>query len=440
MLDRLSTTCSAIAVALTLAACGDDSNVVTPEAGIVAPLAFTMSLTHEGQFGGLEYPEELRGHLHIEIDEAGAVTGLISGYWQSANRSYTLTGGLSSFTGQVVDDRIEVDPGQASMWPSGQLEWDSLSFRLLDGNGDGAADGASGTIVGGWTIVAGDIVDTSNITGDLSAGRDTEPAEIRMAPVEFGGTNEFLPTDRVRISFSEPLAEAAVGQGVEVFADGVALAGRLVGNVNRGYLTYVYFVPDEYLPFASEITVDVNGLSDPSGNPTSARPDPLPTVGDPGQLGAVPSFEGDFTGWIKRGTVDAVGDYAGVTPTDGAMQVRLSENSQLIGYIDVTDPVTPFGLSFNLFTQYGEIFEDYSAAVRLYTAPDEYQLLFDAFLYQNQNAACMDCDNFGYQLGPITSGIDLSGYVGQRVFVQIEVQSLFFIGFERHALLIDNVP
>ena len=440
MLDRLHTSCTAIVLAATLAACATDSKIVTPEPGAVGPLAFTLSLTHSGQFGGLEYPEEILGHVHIVVDDAGSVFGVLSGHWVSPNRSYTLAGALANFTGQVVDDHIELDPGQASVWPSGQLAWDSLSLSLVDNNGDGVPDGATGAIVGSWTIVAGDIVDTSQITGDLSARADTEPAEIRMSPVEFGGTSEFLPTDRIRISFSEPLTEQAVGQGIEVLADGTPLTGQLFGNVNLEYLSYVWFVPDEYLPFASDITIQANGLIDPSGNPASALADPRPTVADPGPLAAVPQFEGDFTGWIQRGTVDAVGDYAGVTPTSGAMQARINENSQLFGYMDVTDPVTPFGLSFNLFTQYGEIIENYSAAVRLYTTPDDYQLLFDAFAYEGQNAVCMNCDNFGYQLGPITSAIDLSGYVGQRVFLQIEVQSLFFIGYERHALLIDNAP
>ena len=97
-------------------------------------------------------------------------------------------------------------------------------------------------------------------------------------------------------------------------------------------------------------------------------------------------------------------------------------------------------LTDRLFTEYGEIFDNLSTVATVYTSPQASEELFDAFDYTETNVECMDCDNFGFQLGPVTSRVDLSAYAGQRVFVKIEVNSLFFIGYERHALLVDNSP
>lgn len=441
MHNRLFSTCSSLslALALTASAC-TGSEPLVPGAGEVTPLAFTMTLSHTNQFGSVEFPAELLGHLHLTVDDAGAVSGALSGYWQPTGRTYTLTGALSAVTGLVVDDHIELDAGEMSAWPEGRIEWDTLSITLGDDDGDGAADSATGSVAGRWTMVTGDVVNSSDVTGEVRAGLDTETPEIRLATPEFPGTTEFLPTDRIRVMFSEPLTQQAVGNGVEITADGNVLTGQIVGTPTAGLLSSIWFEPSEFLPFASDIAVQAVDLTDPSGNPGSAVPDPIPTSADPGALNAVPDLEGDFTGWIQQGTVEAVGEYAGIVPTTGAMQVRMSENSQLLGYMDVSNPVSPFDLSFALFTEYGEIFDNFSAVATVYTSPQDSEELFDAFDHTEVNVECMDCDDFRYQLGPITSRVDLSPYVGQRVFVKIEVNSLFFIGYERHALLVDNSP
>lgn len=406
----------------------------------MAPLAFTLSLTHSDDLGGLEHPETVDGHLFLEVDDAGVVTGAMSGHWRTSRYNYEQAGRLIEVTGAVVGDEIVLDENSLALWPEGWIDFTSLSVTLDDIDGDGATDSAAGTLEGRYSVVTGDVVNTSDITGELSAGADNEPGEVRLAEPEFGGTNQFLPVDRVRVGFSEPLLETAVGPNLEVLADGEVLAGQLVGIPVRGMLTYAWFEPAEFLPFGSVISVQVQSdLLDAAGNAIGAVPVTAPTVDDPGPLNQVPEFESDFSGWIQRGTIESVADYAGIAPTTGAMQARLSENSQLLGYIDVTDPATPFDLNFTLFTEFGEVYADLSGFARVYEAPSEYETVFQASEHLAGQVECMDCDGFGYQLGPIAASVDLTPYEDERVFVQIEVNSLFFIGFERHALLIDNV-
>ena len=69
---------------------------------------------------------------------------------------------------------------------------------------------------------------------------------------------------------------------------------------------------------------------------------------------------------------------------------------------------------------------------------DSESFAFDAFDHMADNAECNDCGEFGYLLGPVDASVDLSTAAGERVFISLEANALFFIGVERHTLLVDN--
>lgn len=431
----------ACVLGLSFAGCSDGDEILEPEPGALPALEYSIAPTYaqSGQF--TEFPAAVGGHLYLSVDDAGGVTGAISGHWlDSTGYSYSLAGDLSPVVGQRAGNDIEFSAGSLDTWPRGRFAWETFSIQLHDDDDDGVPDRAQGTMDGRISVVAGDTISESEYTSALSAEPDTQPVEARFQP--FGRfSDNVMPVDAVPVAFSEPVRDSAVQAGLRVLADGVPIAGSLVVDAEGGMVTEAVFWPSEFLPFGADISLGVDEIRDPSDNGASAVGDNRSVVADPGALGAgAPTFESTLDNWITaNGMVTLTGDYEGISPTAGSQQLSMRENSRLVGYLDVDDNAGTRPLSFTLFTEIGEIFDDSTMTMSVFRAPEQRELVFDASDHMDQNAMCPDCAEYAYRLGPVSTMLDLTPYRGQRVFVVLEVRSLFFIGYERHLALIDDI-
>jgi hypothetical protein len=130
------------------------------------PLEYTLTLTYGEEPWLVDRPETVSGHLYLDVDAEGLVSGTIS----------TLelgTVNLAAIRGRVQGTEMVLVDGSVGIGQRGTLRLDELRIVVLDGDGDGAADGAAGEASGSWFGVMGDIVDESPHTAVLAAGLDT---------------------------------------------------------------------------------------------------------------------------------------------------------------------------------------------------------------------------------------------------------------------------
>lgn len=393
------------------------------------PLALTLEPAFESSGRSVPRPEAFTGHLHLD-HQGQSVTGSLSLRWYAEP-------GLSQIAGQLSGDRIDFDAGEARVPPSGRLAWQAFTLTLFDADGDGVVDSAQGDMAGEWEFVMGDVIDSSPHTSSLTAGPDTEPAEITLAP-DPRGASVILPIDSIGVRFSEPLADTNMASLRMVTAEG-EVDGQLVFDPVHGLVVGATFQPTRFLPPAATLSLAIDGIYDPAGNPATTSGDVRRTVADPGVLTDNPDFENGLLGWNAIGEVAATGAFEGVPPASGDSQAMVREQSVVAGFLDVPQDANQLDLSIAVCSEAGQFDAQHSAVVTLHSSAGERYKVFDAFDFSYNSVPCDSCSEFGHIIPPARYVVDLRPYRGQRLMLTAEARSSYFFGVNYYAMLVDDL-
>ena len=430
-------------------ACGDDS-AAGPDASLIdaatgpdasridaapgettslPPLAYTLTLTYGTPSSIVPRPTTIAGHLYLQVDD-GVVTGTIS-------TRDTDTVSLAEISGRVEGTVLVIEDATVAVTPGGTLGLGELRITVLDDDGDGAADSASGVASGSWQRALGDIFDQSTHNSTMTAGLDSTATGASLFVSRTVLT--LLPFEAVNVRFQEPLREADVRANLRVLAGGTAVTGEIALAATGGLVTGATFQPDAFLPFGAEVTLDLAALQDPSGNALTAPDARVPVVADPGLLSDNTGFEAGLDGWIALGQASAQGEFQGFAPVAGAAQAVVREGGTLAGVLDVAADATALELSVAVLSELGQVDADRTAVIALRKPGGALIEIFDVADVKDQFQDCGTCTDYGQSVGPLRRTIDLTPHRGQRVFLTVDVRSSFFIGVNFFAALVDDI-
>jgi hypothetical protein len=337
----------------------------------------------------------------------------------------------------VSGTEIVIEDGSVTVTPGGLLELDELRISLRDNDGDGAADAAEGQASGRWLRALGDVVDQTTYTSALTAGLDTTATSASLFMPH--STPTLLPFDIVGIRFQEPLREADVRDNLRILAGGTAVAGELSAATTGGLITDAAFVPDAFLPFGAEVTIDLGDLEDPSGNALTASNDRVLVVADPGVLTDNTDFESELDGWIALGQASAEGTFQGFAPAEGAAQAVVREGGTLAAVLDVPADATELELSVAVLSEIGEVDADRTTVIALRGPGAARFEIFDVDDVAGEFRPCDPCTDYGQSVGPLRPTFNLTAFRGQRLFLTVDVRSSGFFGASFFAALVDDI-
>jgi hypothetical protein len=400
-----------------------------PRGVSLPPLAYTLALTYPTGPSG---PDTITGHLYLDVDAGGQVAGGISAVG-------TGPVALAKINGRVEGAEIVFLDSGVGVAPDGSLSLDELRISLLDQDGDGAADSAAGRATGLWLRGQGEIAELAMHTSTLTAGLDTTATTASLVVPH--DDLELLPYDAVHVFFEEPLREADVRDELRILAGGTAITGELIFYSAGGLVTGATFQPDRFLPYGAEVTIDLAGLQDPSGNALAASAARAPVIPDPGVLSGSAGFETDLAGWIVLGQVSTQGAFQGLAPAEGAAQAVVPEGSTLAAALDVAADATELELSVALLTRSATSADAAAgkAVVALRAADGEQIAIFDAGDVAGQLQPCATCTEYGQVVGPLRRTIDLTPLRGRRVFLIVDVQESSWWDPNGFAALVDDI-
>jgi hypothetical protein len=426
-------------------ACSDDSpagpdaapldaapgGIEIPRGASLPPLAYTLTLTYVNPPFILQRPETITGHLYLDVAADGVVSGTIA-----ARDIDTVS--LAAIDGRVEGTEIVCQDAMVAVTPGGSLELGELRLSLLDGDGDGAVDGAQGEAAGSWSRGLGDVFDQTPYSSTLTAGLDARGTTASLSVPR--STLTLLPFDAVNVRFEEPLRETDVRDHLRILAGGTAVTGELTLAATGGLVTGATFQPDAFLAFGADVTIDHAGLEDPSGNALAAPDARVPVVADPGALTDNAGFESELAGWIALGQTGVEGAFQGIAPAEGAAQAVVREGGTLAIALDVGAGATELELSVAVLTEGSEVDANHTAVIALRTPGGELMEIFDVADVADQLQDCAACTaTYSKSVGPLRRTIDLTPHRGQRVFLTVDVRSSFFIGVNFFAALVDDI-
>lgn len=412
-----------------------DAMVVPPDAPpgdteALPPLAYSLVPTYATPPFIVPRPATIQGHLYLEVDAAGNVSGVIS-----ARDSDTVS--LAVVNGRREGSDIVIEDGAVAVTPGGSLGLDELRVTLRDDDGDGEIDGADGQATGTWQRVLGDIFDQTTHTSVVTAGLDTTATTASLSLARAGGV--LLPFDAVEVRFEEPLREADVREHLRVLAGGAAITGELTVTPTGGLVTSARLQPDAFLGFGAAVSLDLAGLHDPAGNALTTSSAHASVVADPGPLADNTGFESGLAGWIAVGQAETRGVFQGFAPVAGAAQAVVREGGTLAAALDVASDATELDLSVAVLSEIGVVDANRTTVIALRLPGGGSIEIFDVADVDDQFEPCATCTDYGQSVGPLRSAIDLTPYRGQRVFLTVDVRSSFFIGVNFFAALIDDI-
>jgi hypothetical protein len=407
--------------------------IEVPLGASLPPLEYTLALTYADRPYYLR-PQNIAGHLYLDIAADGQVAGVISAV-------DTGTVGVAMISGRVEGGETVVLEGQIDIPPDAELGLEELRFVLLDSDGDGAADAARGQASGSWmNVVEGDIVDQTTHTSTLTAGLDTTAPSASLFVSHFHET--LAPFEAVTVHFHEPLREADVRDNLRILAGGTALTGELTIPATGGLVTSAAFQPDVFLPFGTEVTIDLGNLKDPSGNALLASDAMVSVAADPGLLTDNAGFESEPDGWLALGWAGAEGEVEGFAPVEGAAQGLVSDGGTLAAVLDVAADATALELSFAAITTFAAAPDpDHAIVIGLRKPGGELIEIFDLADEFDQLQDCVTCAyGDGRFVGPLRRTLDLTPHRGQRVFLTVEVHRPRPVGEGGYSvLLVDDI-
>ena len=422
-------------------ACGDDTEdpspgsdpdaspptgVEVPLGAALPPLAFALTVDYATPELLAFAPETIEGHLVLEVDASGVVSGTMSA---RAEDDVDLT----AIEGRVQGTTISLHAENLDVAPGGWLETVEMSLSLLDDDGDGAPDGARGEAEGGWSAAIGDVVASSSYSSTLSASLDRAGSSPALALPPRRAA--LLPDGSLAVHFEEALREDDVREALRVLADGEPIPGTTSFAATAGLVARAAFQPDDFLPFGAVVTVELAGLEDLAGNPIGPPTNSLTVVADPGAAELNTGFESGLSGWIAVGSIRSEGAFEGVDPVEGSAQALLEQGSMLGALLDVPGDATGLDLSMSVLVD-SSFLEGGIAAIALHAAGGD-----SAVVYENEGLGelppCVSCTEYDALVGPIQPAIDLVPYQGRRVLLTIALSPQWLSG--PVAALVDDI-
>jgi hypothetical protein len=390
------------------------------------------------------YPVTLFGALHVQIADAGDVTGSLAilPLTEPDGPAFAQTPVVqAALSGRFTGGQLTLDPGQLDFGPEMSVTWER--FTLTVGPA-GLIAGGTGTMIATWHSINTDALDSGDYHMRLLPSADTQGSFIAEAHTDPFSFDPWLPTDALSLQLGEP-ADAVQAANLRVLADGVPFAGALrpVTPVN-GLATVMTFRAAAFWPFGSVISTDPNGVTDPSGNLFKPQTVRSTIVADPGPITANLGFESELAGWSVRRGIGGGG--AGVTPSiatidpvEGTSQLLVGDNATVAGYFDVAADASSLSVSVALLLAIGELDEDRFARVSLRRANSERIVVYDAAVEHTRSARCECGPDFVARVAPTTKTVDLTPYRGERLFLVAEVRT--YQGFFRPplALVLDDL-
>ncbi|MEO7731746.1 MAG: hypothetical protein ABIY55_12290 [Kofleriaceae bacterium] len=420
---------------LATAACHDgggdpaDSSpvVAVPRGAELPPFAIKIAPVYTTAAGFLPRPTELDGHVYLRVDPAGLVTGALS--LTSGGQAF-----LAEVTGRVDDETIVLDTNDVFAAASARLQWSELRLHLFDGDGDGVIDDASGDLSGALSESNSEFFEVSPYTAALTAAKDTTASSATI----FDGKTR-LPFGLVTIDFGEPVRAEQVAL-LHVLADGRPVAGSFDAAPVAGLITSMRFHPEDFLPFDQAISLDLGGLTDPSGNAITAAASTLRVIADPSPATGNLGFEDGLHGWTVVGHAQSTGSFGGIAPVEGSSQAVIDAVGTLAGYLDVPADASALHFSLARLSQLDELADNYTATIALHRANGDTITRFDARDATEKPTPCTACaPTYGFQLGPLTGDLDLTQARGERVWLTIDATSFFFIGVPALSVIVDDL-
>ena len=377
-------------------------------------------------------PSSFAGHAYLHVAQDGAVSGSLSA--GAEGHSF-----LAAVTGRVEDRELVLDAGSMFYVPQAELSWDELHLFLLDQDGDGEIDGATGDAAGEWGEIDGDVVLGATYTATIAANRDEKATSATL-----GETGARLPFGALEIQLGEPVRRAELDAKLRVLANGVPIAGTfdedravtLPPSQVDDLVTRVRFQPTDFLPFDQAISLDPGGLRDPSGNAITAAASSLRVIPDPGPATANLGFENGLSGWTAFDAVFVIGEHLGISPAEGDQQAAISQNGTLAGYLDLPADATALHVAVTMLADLERVSFDYPAVAAVHGPGGELIGGFDASDAVGNVVACTACGRgFGFQFGPVTRDLDVTSLRGVRVWMTFEARAFLFT----QTLYVDDV-
>jgi hypothetical protein len=367
--------------------------------------------------------------LSLNVTADGSASGTIAALgWPTSP---------TEVSGTVKAGLLTLDPDELGITFSDSVGWNSFELRARNGV---LSDGADGVADAKLLTADWDTWEVHPYSATLTAGPDVqgEGAGVYESFARFAQYDTLLPCDGIDVRLGEPtdLTQAAM---VRVLADQTPLAGALSPIVVDDMASVLSFAAPAFWPFGATLSVDPNGVTDPSGNQLVVGPK-LKVDADPGAAIANAGFEGGLAGWIAKGSnIKQVAAFNGIAPAEGDHQIVVGAASQLAGYVDIPATAGALSLSIGLLGNDRESsFFAVNATVTLHGVTGQPLEMFDASKVVRQAEPCTDCDRaFQYRVPAARYSVDVTPYRGQRVFVTTQVASAQ--GSSTKTLVVDDL-
>jgi hypothetical protein len=383
------------------AACGD--NAPPSEAGSVH---FALTIGGHGNAG------PVHAVLSLDVTADGSASGTIEALGWPASPT--------AVTGMVKPGLLTLDPDEIGISAGGlSVSWNSFELHARNGV---LSDGAEGAADAKLITPDGDTWFVDPYSATLTASADVNGEGVGVFRQDYSPFDTLLPSETIRVTLGEP-TDAAQAAMVRVLADQTPLAGALSPIVVGDVASVLTFTAPAFWPLGATLSVDPNGVTDPSGNRLAVGPR-LKVDADPGPAIANAGFEGGPAGWIAKGpNIKQAAALDGIAPAEGDHQSVVGASSQLAGYVDIPATASALSLSVGLLgIDQSSIFYPPRATVTVHGATGKPLPLFDADKVVAQAEPCTGCERpFQYRVLPARYRVDVTAYRGQRVFVIAEV-------------------
>lgn len=377
------------------------------------------SFTLEDTSGAREYGVFLR--LDESATERGVFTGTmaVNGEVPFQGRAVELT----QVEATMVDGALRVPAGELLVGPSAfYFAWETITLRLEDEDGDGVLESGTGRM-------SGSIYDSFTAARD---GYAAQPQAYRAGVA----ADVMLPWEDLYIDFDQPIGIDAI-ERYRVLADGQEVAGSFAFEDQGGLHMSVRFTPDDYLPLGAVNEFEADGLTNFIGAPVVVAQPSLPILPDPGAFSTNLGFEQSLAGWYTNGDVSVIGRAGELLPVEGAGMAALrtlpglDENvarSSMFGYLDVPADATVLDLSLALLATADELPASFTVHVHR-LLPEGGHMLVESYEFDHEAAVFEPCDcgvigddpPLTRRAGPFRHEIDLTGFRGERVFVELRL-------------------
>jgi hypothetical protein len=238
-----------------------DTQIKTVELSGFKNLVLTqieLSMRYSERSPGYPRPETIKMFLVLSPTLDGAI-GFVADRPGQAS--------LIPIRGSLQGNVLELDQQRIWVAPLGALNWKKFIIEMVDSDDDGEMDFGRGQVSGQWERRVGKIVDYSDFKAQATANKDLLRPKVSILSAGERGLNRIEPEDEIRLTFTEPVYWKDLRVRARVRLNGVPLTGSLTPYNQVGDMVIeARFKPTNPLPADSEISLDLGGLKDLSGN------------------------------------------------------------------------------------------------------------------------------------------------------------------------------